>query len=166
VEGREHAVGAAVLGGQGGHFVDHVEARVGVLGHARRLEGVVRLSAPETSVGRDLAGEMHLARTYVAGQAGQLVLRPAAQHHQSAATLAQRLVELRERLEQELRPRARGEAAVQKAIVETEDGYDHSGALERATQGRVVLQPEVAAKPDQGAHRQTLRAPPGPGIKR
>jgi hypothetical protein len=75
-----------------------LEARVGE-------RGVGPLAAPARE-GGDVAGHEDGLGTGLAGQGAELSLGRAVAHHQSASALAQRAVEVGQRLEQELRARA------------------------------------------------------------
>ena len=99
--------------------------------------------------GLDVGGEVDLVGADLRGQRRQLALGRPAAHHQPRAALAQRGVEVGEALEQELRARAGGVAAVQQAVVEAEHRHDPLVAVERGAQGGMVAQAQVAAEPDE-----------------
>jgi hypothetical protein len=66
--------------------------------------------------------------------------------------LAERGVEVGQRLEHEARARARRVAAEQEPVVEAEDGKHALVLSQRAAQGGVVADAEVAAEPDDRGH--------------
>ena len=105
----------------------------------------------------DVAGEVDGGRPHLARERRQFPLGPPASHDQSAAALAQRRVEVGEALEQELRPRTGGVATVQKAVVEAEHRNERVGAGAGRLERRVVVDPQVPAEPENGAHRWWIR---------
>jgi hypothetical protein len=120
VKRREHRVGRAGLGPQRAGVVDHVQARVGDDLQAGPRHAL--LTVPRE--GRDVSGGVHRLRPDVGGQRRQFALGRPVPDHEPAATRAQRCVEIRQALEQELRPRAGGMATVQQPVVEAEHGHD------------------------------------------
>ena len=79
--------------------------------------------------------------------------RPAP-HYETGTAHPQRSVEVGETLEQELCARPGRMATVQKTVVEAEHRHDSVVMVERSTQRRMVVQPQVAAKPEQGGQRE------------
>ena len=92
---------------------------------------------------------MHLAGVELARERGQLALgRPAADHELAVEALAQ----VGQALEHELRARPGGVAPAEQAIVEAEHADHPLAAIERRAQRRMVVQAQVARKPDEGRH--------------
>jgi hypothetical protein len=126
---------------------------------SRVLKGPPRQLSAVAGERAHVGGEVDLGGADLARHFDQLALRPAVTHHQAAAALLERAVEVRQALEQELRPRARGVAAVQEAVVEAEDRHDPLVALQRHAQCRVVVHAQVAAVPEERGHRDGYVAP-------
>src|SRR5687768_11381106 len=102
---------------------------------------------------RDIRREVDLARSHLARERRKLALGRAAAHDQVGAAPAQRAAQVRQALEHELRAGTRGVAAVHEPVVEAEDRDHPLGCRHRSPQRRVVVQPQVAAKPDEGGGR-------------
>ena len=86
------------------------------------------------------------------GERRQLLLGPPVTDDQPAAAPAQRGVEVGQALEQELRARARCMAAVEQPVVETEHRNEMVGAGAGRVERRVVVDPQVAAEPQNCRH--------------
>jgi len=93
------------------------------------------------------AGERHWVKFHFRTQQGIENLTD----DEAAAAIAQRVVEVAQALEQELRPRPGGVAAAEQAIVEAED-RDHAVALHGGAQRDVVDDPQVAPVPEERGH--------------
>ena len=80
-------------------------------------------------------------------------------HDQRTAVGAQQLVELGQRVMDELDPpvlgAARGEQRIEDVAIEDERAIHAARLLERVIQRRVVVEPQVAAEPDEGRVHQT-----------
>jgi hypothetical protein len=96
----------------------------------------------------DVGGEVHGPRAGLPRQLGQLALRRAAAHDEVRAALSQRRPQVREAAEQEVRPRAGREAAVQQRAVEHEDRHDMVRRAGGGGQRGVVVDAQVAPEPD------------------
>jgi hypothetical protein len=97
-------------------------------------------------------------------QVGKLVLGRSVPEHEAAAALAQRGVEVAQRLEHELRARTRRMAPMQQPVVEAEDGDDAIVLLERPAQRRMIVHAEIAREPDERGHAAVTRGcRAGPG---
>ncbi len=97
-------------------------------------------------------GHVHLGGVHLLDEARQLALGAAVPDHEGAAALAQGRVEVSEALEQELRARPGGVAAVEQAVVEAEERDDRFVGFERRPQRRVVVHAQVATEPDDRGH--------------
>ena len=83
---------------------------------------------------------------------------------QPRVALLERSVQIAQALEQELRPSARGVPAVDQPVVDDEDRHEPVGAPPRRLQRRMVMDAQVAAKPeDRGLHSTECTAPPRRG---
>src|SRR5581483_95181 len=79
-------------------------------------------------------------------------LRPPMEHDEPAGASAQRLVEIGQALEQELRPRPGGVAAAEQLRVETEDGHDRPAFVLGRLKGWMVVEAEIAPEPEERCH--------------
>jgi hypothetical protein len=95
------------------------------------------------------------------GEPKKLLLGRAVPQYQGGPSRAKRCAEVREALEQELGPRTGGVAAVQQAVVEAEDRDHAVVAVERRAKRWVIVQPQVAAKPDECRQGRTTMPRPG-----
>ncbi len=93
---------------------------------------------------------MDRARIDLVSELKQFPLGRSVTHDESGAARPQRSVEVGEALEQELRTRPRGVATVQKAVVEAEHRHYSVVVVQGRPKRGVVVQAQVAAKPDQG----------------
>ena len=145
VEGGEDGVGLD------GADVGHEQARgaVDVQVSQRLLHPLVACARE----GRDVGGEVERGRAGLARELRQLLLGPALAEHEVGAALAQRLAQLGEAAVEE--PGAVGgrEAPLQQAWVEHEDGHDAVVLAVGGGEGRVVVDAQVAAQPDEGGGR-------------
>ena len=93
------------------------------------------------------------------GERDELAFRLAAGEHEVPAALLQRLAQLLQALEHELRARAGGVPAVQQRVVEHEHRHHALARVERGAQRRVVVHAQVAPEPDEGGrgHRPSVR---------
>lgn len=123
----------------------------------RLREGCVRASAALARERRDVAREEHGLGAGFDGEVNELALGAAVADDERAAASAQGAVEVRQRLEQELSARTGGMTTVQEAVVEAEDRHHLVMVGERRTQGGVVVQAQVAPKPDEGGHHIGVR---------
>jgi hypothetical protein len=144
--------------------VRDVEARVSVQGGAgvgeRRRDGAAAVARE----GRHVGAEVQRGRSGLARERGQLALGRAVADDEAGVALAQRGVEIGEAVEQELRSRSGGVAAVDQPAVEDEDRHQPVGALARGVQGWMVVEAEVAPEPeDRGGHCTECTAPPRRG---
>ena len=75
---------------------------------------------------------------------------------EARSTFAQLTVEVRETFEEKLRPRPRFVAAVKQPVVQAEDRDDAVVSVQRRSQRRVIIEPKVAAKPDERGAQVSL----------
>jgi hypothetical protein len=146
VKRREHRVRPAGLGAW--RLVDDAEPGVQhEIGHPR-----VASRRERTGVGSGVDSR----GADLAGQPREFALGSPVPDDEAAAALAQRMIQIAQALEQELRPRPGRVAAAQETIVEAEH-RDHATVLERRVQGGVIGDAQIPAVPEQGGH--PIRAP-------
>ncbi len=148
MEGTEDGVGLPLLRADVAELIDRVQA-----GMVNRLDSSrFELRAAElpalAAEGADLAGEMDGFRIRLLGDRDDFPLGLPVADDQAGASLAKRRVELREALQEKLRPRSGRMAPVEQPVVEAEDGHDPLVAVKRRAQGGMVANPKVATKPD------------------
>ena len=85
-----------------------------------------------------------------AARAGMTILRLPGTDDQRGAAGGELLGELAQRLEEEPRPVRRSARAVEEPRIQHEDRHDTSARAERRGQRRVVVEAQVAPKPEQG----------------
>jgi len=159
-ERREHGVGLAVLGAQLADVVHDGRSGVAAQLDPRLRAGVVHAPGAAAGIGRDVAREMDLLGADLSGQLHQLALRRAVADHEPRASVAKGAIEVLEALEHELRARPGPVTPGKDAIVEAENGHDTLVGVEGGAQGGVIVQAQIAAKPDEGGHPECLRRAP------
>ena len=100
------------------------------------------------------------------GKLRQFMLGRPAPHYEAGTAHPQRSVEVGETLEQELCARPGRMATVQKTVVEAEHRHDSVAMVERSTQRRMVVQPQIAAKPEEGGQCEIRPRVPAVGRRR
>jgi len=145
-------VGPSLLGADAFGLVDHVQAGVLTQLHTGVAQRPARGLAAGAGERRHVRTEVHVLRVQLPHERGQLALGGPVADHQSAAALAQRCVDVAQALEHELRPGARGVAAVEQAVVQAEHTHDALRGVERGAQRGVVVHAQVAPEPDDGRH--------------
>lgn len=93
---------------------------------------------------------MNRARPDLVGQPGRLMLGRPVPHHQAGPASPKRGIQVRQALEQELGSRTGGVATVQQAVVEAEHRHHSVVTVKRRAKRGVIVQPQIAAKPDEG----------------
>jgi hypothetical protein len=118
VEGAEHRVRPSILRPHGRQVVDGRDAGVEQeLALERSCDGALAPACERA----DVRARVHLVHAGLPLELRELPLRRPMPDHEAAATRAQRLVQVLQALEQELRTRAGGMPAVEEAIIEAED---------------------------------------------
>ena len=100
----------------------------------------------------DVLGPEHHVHLQLAREAGQLGLGTPAAHLKRAAAAAQRVAQVGQRFEQELRARAGRVPPVHQPLVQTEHGNDVLGTCERLVQRRVIVEAQIAPQPEKRGH--------------
>ena len=109
-------------------------ARAGVAGEGVRLA---------------VRARVHLRRTELTGQRGDLAGAVAPTDEQASATLAQPLIEVAQALEQEPDTRRRAVLTREDAGIEDERARDRPAARGGRRERRLVVETEIAAEPDE-----------------
>jgi len=129
-------------------LIDGVEPGVIDRLDPRRFKSRPAELAPLAPKRTDFTREVDRFRSGFLRERDQLPFGPAVADDETRSTLAKRLVELGEALQEKLRPRARLMPPVEQSVVETEDGHDTLMAVESREQRGMVAHPKVATKPN------------------
>ena len=147
MEGRENRVRAPDRGAHRIEIVEDEHARVtaqrDVLGFELRRDA----RAASACEGSGVDAGVNRASTRLPGKHRELDCGVAAADDEPPAARTELLVEVGQRLQQELRAGTRAMAAVQQALVETEHGHDRVGFRERSVERGLIVDAEVATKP-------------------
>ena len=156
--GREHGERLAAAGHDLATLEDHLvlERVQGPAGIAQRRRDAIIANDRRGLV--VMVGEDRVDAEFI-GQRHDCLAGAAVAHDQRAAVGAQQLVELGQRVMDELDPpvlgAARGEQRIEDVAIEDERAIHAARLLERVIQRRVVVEPQVTAEPDEGRVHQT-----------
>ena len=149
---REHPIGVTCRGDERRGIVEHEQPGQHPNLRRERLQLTAYGPIAPGGEGTDVAGHKNAACLELTGKLRENLLGPPSAHDQTTAAAAQRLVEIRQALEQELGARARGVAAAKQARVKAEDGHHRLIVIQGRPKGGVVVEAEIAAEPEKRGH--------------